>query len=138
MLSHTNALNRKLEEVDGVGKEFNTVAELWSSFLGIVNDKAVSWPYSFGKLTPRTNHTKQLFLAPELPTLAPARSDKPTHTCPSNLYITPTVVVVVDSPGEGEAGYPAVVAAAHPAAAEAGLSLSPSPSCCRTPPGAHH
>ncbi|EJT51466.1 hypothetical protein A1Q2_02648 [Trichosporon asahii var. asahii CBS 8904] len=40
VLSHTNALNRKLEEVDGVGKEFNTVAELWSSFLGIVNDKA--------------------------------------------------------------------------------------------------
>jgi hypothetical protein len=34
LLSHTNVLNRKLEEVYGVGKEFTTVADLWgvSSF----------------------------------------------------------------------------------------------------------
>jgi len=29
LMSHTNVLNRKLEEVYGVGKEFTTVADLW-------------------------------------------------------------------------------------------------------------
>lgn len=28
-MAHTNVLNRKLEEVYGVGKEFTTVADLW-------------------------------------------------------------------------------------------------------------
>jgi DASH complex subunit DAD1 len=28
-MSHTNVLNRKLEEVYGVGREFTTVADLW-------------------------------------------------------------------------------------------------------------
>ena len=28
-MTHTNVLNRKLEEVYGVGKEFTTVAALW-------------------------------------------------------------------------------------------------------------
>jgi DASH complex subunit DAD1 len=28
-MTHTNVLNRKLEEVHGVGKEFTTVAGLW-------------------------------------------------------------------------------------------------------------
>ena len=28
-MAHTNVLNRKLEEVHGVGKEFTTVADLW-------------------------------------------------------------------------------------------------------------
>lgn len=28
-MTHTNVLNRKLEEVYGVGKEFKTVASLW-------------------------------------------------------------------------------------------------------------
>ena len=29
LMSHTNVLNRKLEEVYGVGKEFTTAADLW-------------------------------------------------------------------------------------------------------------
>lgn len=29
LMTHANVLNRKLEEVHGVGKEFSTVAELW-------------------------------------------------------------------------------------------------------------
>lgn len=29
LMTHTNVLNRKLEEVYGVGKEFTTVAALW-------------------------------------------------------------------------------------------------------------
>lgn len=29
LMSHTNVLNRKLEEVYGVGREFTTVAHLW-------------------------------------------------------------------------------------------------------------
>ena len=28
-MTHTNVLNRKLEEVHGVGREFTTVAALW-------------------------------------------------------------------------------------------------------------
>jgi hypothetical protein len=28
-MAHTNVLNRKLDEVHGVGKEFTTVADLW-------------------------------------------------------------------------------------------------------------
>jgi hypothetical protein len=41
LMGHTNVLNRKLEEVYGVGKEFTTVAELWgvsaySFYLGVV------------------------------------------------------------------------------------------------------
>ncbi|CAD6581735.1 MAG: hypothetical protein TREMPRED_003076 [Tremellales sp. Tagirdzhanova-0007] len=38
MMTHTNVLNRKLEEVYGVGKEFTTVAALWgeSTYLNYV------------------------------------------------------------------------------------------------------
>ncbi|KAK1926969.1 DASH complex subunit Dad1-domain-containing protein [Papiliotrema laurentii] len=32
VMTHTNVLNRKLEEVYGVGKEFKTVAALWGKF----------------------------------------------------------------------------------------------------------
>ena len=28
-MTHSNVLNRKLEEVHGIGKEFTTVANLW-------------------------------------------------------------------------------------------------------------
>ena len=42
-MSHTNVLNRKLEEVYGVGKEFTTVAHLWGvsrcSFFTLVWDQ---------------------------------------------------------------------------------------------------
>lgn len=41
-MTHTNILNRKLEEVHGVGKEFGTVAALWSKFQGMVEEKQVS------------------------------------------------------------------------------------------------
>ncbi len=33
-MTHTNVLNRKLEEVFGVGKEFTTVAALWGVSFG--------------------------------------------------------------------------------------------------------
>jgi len=32
LLSSTNVLNRKLEEILGMTKEYSTIAELWSSF----------------------------------------------------------------------------------------------------------
>jgi DASH complex subunit DAD1 len=41
-MTHTNILNRKLEEVHGVGKEFGTVAALWCRFQGMVRDNQVS------------------------------------------------------------------------------------------------
>lgn len=41
-MTYTNVLNRKLEEVYGVGKEFDTVAQLWGQFNNIVRDKNVS------------------------------------------------------------------------------------------------
>ena len=40
-MTHTNILNRKLEEVHGVGKEFGSVAALWSRFQGMVHEKQV-------------------------------------------------------------------------------------------------
>jgi len=36
LMAHTNVLNRKLEEVHGVGKEFTTVADLWGVSLVLV------------------------------------------------------------------------------------------------------
>ncbi|TXT13113.1 hypothetical protein VHUM_01514 [Vanrija humicola] len=38
-LTHTNVLNRTLEEVYGVGKDFNTVAELWGQFQKMAQTK---------------------------------------------------------------------------------------------------
>lgn len=41
-MTHTNVLNRKLEEVYGVGKEFGSVAALWGQFLNMIDEKKVS------------------------------------------------------------------------------------------------
>lgn len=40
-MTYTNVLNRKVEEVYGVGKDFDTVAQLWGQFNNIVRDKNV-------------------------------------------------------------------------------------------------
>ncbi|KAF8630962.1 hypothetical protein AX17_005318 [Amanita inopinata Kibby_2008] len=37
LLSSTNVLNRKLEEVMGMTKEYDTIASLWSSFYELMN-----------------------------------------------------------------------------------------------------
>ncbi|KAJ9115130.1 hypothetical protein QFC22_005460 [Naganishia vaughanmartiniae] len=39
LLSSANVLNRKLEEVFGVGKEFQTVANLWGQFNTLIRDQ---------------------------------------------------------------------------------------------------
>ncbi|RSH81394.1 hypothetical protein EHS25_006926 [Saitozyma podzolica] len=39
LMTHANVLNRKLEEVHGVGKEFSTVAELWGRFNTLIRDQ---------------------------------------------------------------------------------------------------
>ena len=41
-MTHANVLNRKLEEVYGVGKEFTTVAALWGKFSDLIRDQQVS------------------------------------------------------------------------------------------------
>ena len=41
-MTHTNVLNRKLEEVFGVGKEFTTVASLWGKFNALIREQRVS------------------------------------------------------------------------------------------------
>lgn len=41
LYTHTNILNRKLEEVHGVGKEFGSVAALWGQFLDMVKENQV-------------------------------------------------------------------------------------------------
>ncbi|KAF7291721.1 F-box domain-containing protein [Mycena chlorophos] len=38
VLSSTNTLNRKLEEVIGMTKEYSTIADLWSSFYQLMRD----------------------------------------------------------------------------------------------------
>ncbi|KAJ7069987.1 DASH complex subunit Dad1-domain-containing protein, partial [Mycena amicta] len=38
VLSSTNTLNRKLEEVIGMTKEYSTIADLWSSFYELMRD----------------------------------------------------------------------------------------------------
>ncbi|ORX38684.1 DASH complex subunit Dad1-domain-containing protein [Kockovaella imperatae] len=43
LMTHTNVLNRKHEEVYGVGKEFKTVAELWGTFNALIRKQQVSW-----------------------------------------------------------------------------------------------
>lgn len=40
-MTNTNVLNRKLEEVYGVGKEFTTVAALWGKFNALIRDQQV-------------------------------------------------------------------------------------------------
>lgn len=42
LMTHTNVLNRKLEEVYGVGKEFGSVAALWGQFLNMIDENKVS------------------------------------------------------------------------------------------------
>lgn len=42
LMTHTNVLNRKLEEVYGVGKEFTTVADLWGKFNALIREQQVS------------------------------------------------------------------------------------------------
>jgi len=37
LLSSTNVLNRKLEEVLGMTKEYDTIASLWNSFYQLMN-----------------------------------------------------------------------------------------------------
>jgi len=39
LLSSSNVLNRKLEEVAGMRKEFATIAELWQSFHEVMRDQ---------------------------------------------------------------------------------------------------
>ncbi|EIW67450.1 DASH complex subunit DAD1 [Tremella mesenterica] len=39
LMTHTNVLNRKLEEVFGVGKEFTTVASLWGKFNALIREQ---------------------------------------------------------------------------------------------------
>jgi len=39
LMTHTNVLNRKLEEVFGVGKEFKTVADLWGKFNDLIREQ---------------------------------------------------------------------------------------------------
>ncbi|ORY35377.1 DASH complex subunit Dad1-domain-containing protein [Naematelia encephala] len=39
LMTHANVLNRKLEEVYGVGKEFTTVAKLWGRFSALIRDQ---------------------------------------------------------------------------------------------------
>jgi len=48
VLGNTNNLNRKLEEVHGVGKEFTTVAELWGKFSDLISTQQVRYliPYN--------------------------------------------------------------------------------------------
>ncbi|KZS90542.1 hypothetical protein SISNIDRAFT_488413 [Sistotremastrum niveocremeum HHB9708] len=38
LLASSNLLNRKLEEVVGMRKEFRTIADLWSSFQQLMRD----------------------------------------------------------------------------------------------------
>ncbi|KAF8736036.1 hypothetical protein AX14_000980 [Amanita brunnescens Koide BX004] len=40
LLSSTNVLNRKLEEVLGMTKEYDTIAALWSTFYKLMNAPA--------------------------------------------------------------------------------------------------
>ena len=40
-MTHTNVLNRKLEEVYGVGKDFKTVASLWGRFNDFIRNQQV-------------------------------------------------------------------------------------------------
>ncbi|KAI9637252.1 DASH complex subunit Dad1-domain-containing protein [Dioszegia hungarica] len=39
LLTHSNVLNRTLEEVHGVGKEFTTVAKLWGRFDDLIRQQ---------------------------------------------------------------------------------------------------
>ncbi|KAK8854903.1 hypothetical protein IAR55_003642 [Kwoniella newhampshirensis] len=39
LMTHTNVLNRKLEEVFGVGREFTTVAALWGKFNSLIREQ---------------------------------------------------------------------------------------------------
>ena len=50
-MTHTNVLNRKLEEVFGVGKEFTTVASLWGKFNALIREQRVSSRQSMFKDT---------------------------------------------------------------------------------------
>ncbi|KAG6910683.1 hypothetical protein DXG01_008727 [Tephrocybe rancida] len=42
LLSSTNVLNRKLEEVLGMTKEYDTIAELWESFYRLMRGPTTS------------------------------------------------------------------------------------------------
>jgi hypothetical protein len=44
-MTHTNVLNRKLEEVFGVGKEFTTVAALWGVSVSTLRSCVVCMRY---------------------------------------------------------------------------------------------
>ncbi|KAL7422305.1 Dolichyl-diphosphooligosaccharide-protein glycosyltransferase subunit dad1 [Cryptotrichosporon argae] len=39
LMTHTNVLNRKLEEIHGVGKDFTTVAQLWGRFSALIREQ---------------------------------------------------------------------------------------------------
>ena len=47
-MTHTNVLNRKLEEVYGVGKEFTTVAALWGVSLGSFQEYRSGFGFGLG------------------------------------------------------------------------------------------
>lgn len=49
VMTHTNVLNRKLEEVYGVGKEFKTVAALWGKFNEFIRNQQVCLMYPFAR-----------------------------------------------------------------------------------------
>ncbi|WWC90836.1 uncharacterized protein L201_005773 [Kwoniella dendrophila CBS 6074] len=39
LMGHTNVLNRKLEEVYGVGREFTTISALWGKFSDLIKEQ---------------------------------------------------------------------------------------------------
>ncbi|WWC71705.1 uncharacterized protein I206_105663 [Kwoniella pini CBS 10737] len=57
LLGHTNVLNRKLEEVYGVGKEFTTVAALWGKFRELIKEQQTELAQSADVGVPGTGST---------------------------------------------------------------------------------
>ncbi|WVW85763.1 hypothetical protein I302_107801 [Kwoniella bestiolae CBS 10118] len=57
LMGHANVLNRKLEEVFGVGKEFTTVAALWGKFSDLIKEQQTELAQSADIGVPGTGST---------------------------------------------------------------------------------
>jgi hypothetical protein len=57
LMTHANVLNRKLEEVHGVGKEFSTVAELWGVSRSYSSPRFRPVPLPVGHAQSLTHHS---------------------------------------------------------------------------------
>ncbi|OCF57390.1 DASH complex subunit DAD1 [Kwoniella mangroviensis CBS 10435] len=71
LMGHTNVLNRKLEEVFGVGKEFTTVAALWGKFSDLIKEQQTELAQSADIGVPGTGSTN--FVANPIKTNQPEK-----------------------------------------------------------------